>query len=163
LEALSARIFTIGRTVFMLAALSACTINNTGLLAAHVTEADRATVIDIYSLGAQLTTASYDRSASLGYDVRSYVFPDTVAGLPSAGWHFFHTQLPTTPPVAVHTRTFGVAASARAGEVSGMIGYEEVAVMASVPAGDSISYKLTYAPDDPTKTSLSDCTGVAGC
>ena len=141
----------------------ACTIDNHGLLAANVTEATGAVVVDIYAVGGVLRTNAFDAGGSLGYSHRSYVYPATASGLPEAGWHWLGVALPATRPVAFTSRIVGLDAGKIASEVGGSVGYQSVTVMASVPENESVAYSLDYRPDDPAATILSNCEGMPGC
>jgi hypothetical protein len=146
-----------------LLATTACSLDNTGLLAANVTSATGAVVVDIYYLGGVVRTADFDAGATLGFSKRSYVYPEGANGLPEAGWHLLHVPLPAARPVALATESVGLEGSGNAGDVSASIGYEAVTVMASAPAEASIAYRLAYSPREPAITVLSHCEGIEGC
>jgi hypothetical protein len=140
-----------------------CSIDNNGVLAAHVTPATGAVVVDLYYVGGVIRTADFDAGGTLGFSQRSYVYPAALPGLPEPGWHWLHVALPDQAPVAWSTESYGLEGSANVAGGSASLGYEALTVMAALPADASVAYRLTYAQDDPAATELSACEGIKGC
>jgi hypothetical protein len=140
-----------------------CSIGNTGTLAAHVTPAIGAVVVELYYVGGVVRTADFDTGGTLGFSRRSYVYPASLPDLPAPGWHWLHVTLPDEQPVAWSTKSYGLEGSVTVAGGSASLGYEAVTVMAAVPADADVAYRLAYSQDDPAATELSACEGIKGC
>lgn len=140
-----------------------CSVGNTGTLAAHVTPATGAVVVDLYYLGGVARTAEFDAGGALGFSRRSYIYPASLAGLPAPGWHWLHVTLPEEQPVAWSTASYGLDGTINAAGGSMSLGYEATTVMVAVPVGADVAYRLAYSQADPAATELSGCQGVKGC
>lgn len=140
-----------------------CSVDNTGTLAAHVTPANGAVVVDLYYVGGVVRTADFDAGGALGFSRRSYIYPASLPDLPTPGWHWLHVTLPEERPIAWSSESYGAEGSLTVAGGSISLGYEAVTVMAAVPADADIAYRLAYTQDDPAATELSACEGIKGC
>ena len=144
-------------------ALAACSIDNHGTLAAKVTAAEGAYVVDTYAVGASLRTRADDPGISVGFDRRSYVFDTASGNAPSPGWYYFSAPLPESPALVLHTENYGAEFRGRASDTGVSLGYRATTVMAEVPADESTYRLISYLPDAPEDTSLYVCHGEWPC
>src|ERR1700756_4407346 len=89
-------------------AASSCSVDSYGLVAANVSAADGAVIVDVYSIGANLRTRADDPGISLGAAKRSYVFPAAAGGNLAPGWHYLWASLPERNSVAQDTQSVGL-------------------------------------------------------
>lgn len=141
--------------LLLLPGLSACAVNNTGFLAARVTDAEGAVVVDSYSLGGHLRTGGHDRGIAAGVGRRSYVFA-TVSGASevedvATGWHLFHWRRPAGDVVASDVMQIGL--DLELGQsLSFLAGLGRTTQIARVSADSTVALYLKYAPRSPTET-----------
>ncbi len=144
-------------------ALGGCSIDNHGALAAKVTAAEGAYVVDTYAIGAALRTRADDPGMSIGFDRRSYIFDAVSNHAPDPGWYYFEVPLPESTALVLHTENYGVELRIRANDTGISVGYRATTVMAQVPVGESIYRLLSYRPDAPEHTSVFVCRGEWPC
>ena len=138
--------------------ITGCAVGNVGSLAAHVTQADGATVVDLYAVGLSLRTAPDDRGLQLGFGKRTYVFPDppctpTTESL-QPGWYYFVVPLPDTAAVAIDSRHLGVDVPLGPVEFGITIGLQHTVLMAYLPSDRSLTMRLSYFSGQPARTYL---------
>jgi len=137
--------------------LHGCAIDNVGTLAAQVTHAESAVVVDLYTIGAHLRTSAEDRGLTLGFGRRSSVFaPESAATVP-AGWHLFWVPLPPVAPIVRHGTSLGL--DVRAGPVAyGItVGLRVATELGPIPHDAQIVLALDYTPAQPGLTRLYLC------
>jgi len=138
--------------------ITGCAVGNVGSLAAHVTQADGARVVDLYTVGLYLRTAPDDQGLQLGFGKRTYVFPDHSC-TPSTyslepGWHYFVVPLPDTSAVAIDSRHLGVDLQLGPAEFGITIGLQNTVLMAYIPSDRSLTMQLSYFSGQPAQTYL---------
>lgn len=138
-------------------AIWGCAINNYGALAANITKATGAWVIDVYSIGGYLRGRPDDSGITLGWTRRSYIFPERSEELLVPGWHYFAFRWPNERAVAQHTETIGVDLIVTSPERSLALGYKRSTVLARVPAGSNVLMRIHYQPFQPWKTRVEYC------
>lgn len=138
--------------------IAGCAVGNVGSLAAHVTQADGASVIDLYTVGLSLRTAPDDRGLQLGIGKRTYVFPDPPCTLATEslqpGWYYFVVPLPDTAAVAIDSRHLGVDVPLGPAEFGITIGLQHTVLMAYLPSDRSLTMRLSYFSGQPARTYL---------
>lgn len=144
-------------------AASGCSIDSYGLVAANVTRADGALVVDVYSLGANLRTHADDPGLTLGAAKRSYVFPLAAGAGLAPGWHYLWATLPERPAVAQNMQSLGLDLRSGAAGVGVTLGYGETAILAQADDAASFVLQLTYRPAAPGLTRLRYCDGETPC
>lgn len=135
-------------------AVSACAFDDTGVLAAHVTQGDGATVFDIFSVGAYLRTRSDDAGIFIGVARNSYVFDQRKVGDVGAGWYVGLVPLPASPAVGIDSRRMGFGLAIGNPMAGLTIGYAAQTVLARVPATSTLAFRLSYSPEHPETTYL---------
>lgn len=143
--------------------LSACAIDNYGLLAANVTHADGAIVIDVYTVGGQLRTAAADPGLTIGGSKRSYVFARDAGESPAPGWHYFRVPLPGTLPVALDSRSLGLDIRSAAPNFDVALGYHETTVLTRAASDSNDAWQLSYRPFEPWLTRFQRCNEEFSC
>jgi hypothetical protein len=148
------RIALIGSALIACASLGGCAYDTVGMLASHVTSAEGAWVVDVYSAGAYLHTRADDPGLQIGLGRRSYVFDKRSERELEPGWHYFTAPLPERDAYAQDSRMVGLETTFARNDISVTLGLRARTVMARVKANDSHLYRLLYAPDEPAKTKL---------
>ena len=144
-------------------ALSGCSIDGYGLIAASVVQADGAYVVQTYSLGANVRTRADDAGASLGASKRSYVFPLASSEKLAAGWHWLWISLPSRSSLIQRAETIGVDLRSMFPGPSVDVGYSETTILARVDNDLSATMRLTYRSGAPELTRLQYCEGPKPC
>jgi hypothetical protein len=161
------RFVRVAAALIAIAALvGGCAIDNAGFLASHVTSAEGAWVVDVYSLGAYLHTRADDPGLQFGAGRRSYVFEKTENNKLTPGWHYFVADLLDARAYAIDTRVIGVDTAFSRNDAGITIGLHGTTTIAQVNEAESLCYRLTYRPEQPERTQLQiseDPTGDAPC
>lgn len=147
----------------VLFAVAGCAVDGTGALAARVTHAHEAVVVDIYTLGAQLRTRSDDRGLSIGVARRSYVFPSDDSEGPSRGWHLFHVPLPEEESVAQHHTTLGLDLRGGPVDVGATLGLRSTTILLRQKLDRPTIVAIDYEVGAPERTRLQRCLGELAC
>lgn len=147
----------LGAAILALAGLPACSVDGYGLSATRVSQGDGAMVVEVYSLGANLRLQSGDQGFGLGASRRSYVFPANAATALTPGWHYFLTDLPALPPVAMRGTSYGLDLQAGPAQSGISLGFSETILASQPPAQGSLQMQLSFHPDLPALTRLSYC------
>ena len=140
--------------------LHGCAINSVGTLAARVTHAHAAVVVDLYTLGAHLRTRAEDRGLTIGLGRRSYVFAAEGADKISAGWHLLCAPMPPIAALAQHVASLGLEARAGPAHYGVALVLRGGTVIAQIPRGTDIVLALDYTPADPGRTQLRLLLGI---
>ena len=143
--------------------LHGCAIDRVGSVAAHVTHADSAVVMDLYALGGHLRTRGEDRGLTIGLARRSYVFAVEDARNVSAGWHLLCAPMPPVAAVAQHVASLGLEARAGPVDYGLSLGLRVSTVIARVPRGADMALALDYTPAHPEWTRLRVCKEFETC
>jgi hypothetical protein len=143
--------------------LHGCAIDRVGSVAAHVTRADSAVVVDLYTLGGHLRTRGEDRGLTIGLARRSYVFAVEDAKTASAGWHLLYAPMPPVAAVAQHVASLGLEARAGPVDYGLTLGLRVATVIARVPRGSDMALALDYTPAHPELTRLHVCKEFETC
>lgn len=154
LSALCRRRLRFGAIGCALITLTGCAFDNVGLLASHVTSAEGAWVVDVYSAGAYLHTRADDPGLQLGAGRRSYVFDKRDEAELTTGWHYFTAPLPDRASYARDSRSYGLDTTFAANDLSVTLGLRATTVLARVDANESQFFHLTYLPAQPALTKL---------
>jgi hypothetical protein len=141
----------------VLGLLSGCAIDTVGTLAARVTHADAAVVVDVYTVGAHLRTRAEDRGMTIGLGRRSYVFAAADADDVPEGWHLLAVPLPVAGSVAQHLGSLGLEARVGPVDYGVTLGLRVVTLIARIPQDASMTLALDYAPAHPERTRLQLC------
>lgn len=150
-------------TMAIASALAGCAPGSAGLVSGEVLKTDGARVIVVRGYGVELRGAPTDAGLTLGYARRTYVYPETAPDLPDPGRYYFWVPQPATAPVAWDGKAIGLDLRA-AGSTLGMtLGFRGISVLARIPAGETVVYRLRLIPDDPASTRLRYCEGENTC
>lgn len=87
------QITALWHAAMLLCLLSGCSTES-GLLIADVHRTEGAWVVAIEGFGATVRTVADDAGLTLGYDRRTYVYPERIDDPPPQGRHFFFVRLP---------------------------------------------------------------------
>lgn len=133
--------------------MSGCAVNQQGLLAVRVIEADGAMVYDTRVAGLHLRSAAADRGLSLGYTRRICIL-DRRDSSPPSGWYFF--QGPELPGEcrAYDNNTLGLELRMAAPDTSLTLGARFTTQLARVRDGDATDFSLFFHRDRLDKTKL---------
>jgi hypothetical protein len=153
----------LAKAAAIVAGVAGCAPGAAGLVSGDIVEADGARLIVVRGYGLQLRAEPSDAGLTLGYARRTYVYPDTTPGFPDPGPYWFWVPQPDTPPVAWAGEAIGLDVRAAASSWGITLGYRGTAVLAQVPAGETVYRRLRFAPDDPASTSLRMCRGEVEC
>lgn len=145
------------------ASVAGCAPGAAGLVRGDVVEADGARVIVVRGYGLQLRAEPSDAGLTLGYARRTYVYPDTTPGFPEPRTYWFWVPQPDTPPVLWAGEAYGLDLRAAPSSWGITLGFRGAAVLAQVPAGETVYRRLRFQPDDPAATLLRYCRGEAEC
>jgi len=157
------RLGGLAKAVAIVAGVAGCAPGAAGLVRGDVVEADGARVIVVRGYGLQLRAEPSDAGLTLGYARRTYVYPDSTPGFPGPGPYWFWVPQPDTPPVAWAGEALGLDVRTSASSWGVTLGFRGAAVLAQVPAGETVYRRLRFAPDDPGSTWLRSCRGEAAC
>jgi hypothetical protein len=144
-------------------AVAGCAPGAAGLVSGEVVEADGARVIVVRGYGLQLRAEPSDAGLTLGYARRTYVYPDTTPGFPERESYWFWVPQPASPPVAWAGEAIGLDLRAAPSIWGITLGFRGAAVLAQLPAGETVYRRLHFAPDDPASTRLRYCRGETEC
>jgi hypothetical protein len=150
-------------TMAIVSGVTACAPGSAGLVSGDVLEADGARVIVVRGYGLQLRGAPMDAGLTVGYARRTYVYPNTTPELPSPGRYYFWVPQPATAPVAWDSRAIGLDLRVTSPAVGVTLGFWGSSVLARVPAGETVFYRLRFLPDEPASTRLRYCEGDDAC
>lgn len=142
--------------------VSGCSTGS-GLLIADVYRTEGAYVVTMEGFGVTMRTVAEDAGLTLGYDRRSYVYPQRIDDPPEEGRHYFFVPLPKRAPVAVSTRAVGMDLRASSVEFGLTLGYRDTSLIALVPATESLYMRLRFLPDDVSATRLTYCPEEEPC
>lgn len=154
---------------------SGCTIGNYGSLLTRYTHTDTATVMDIYSLGAQVRTFKPDRGATLGYRRATYIFVKENRGEhkqnnscflsipweiendkahPRTEWCLFQSPLLKAEMLTRASTSTGIEVQSTPEIKRLNVGYLDQAITVGPELGESMIYKLDYKRNEPEKTKV---------
>jgi hypothetical protein len=150
-------------TVALVCGVPGCAPGVMGLVSGAVLEADGARVIVVRGYGVQLRGASSDAGLTLGYARRTYVYPNTTPDLPDPGRYYFWVPQPPSAPIAWDGRAVGFDVRMAGVNLGITLGFRGTAVLAQVPDGETVYYKLRFMPADPASTLLRFCRGEHEC
>ena len=145
------------------ASVAGCAPGAAGLVRGDVVEADGARVIVVRGYGLQLRAEPSDAGLTLGYARRTYVYPEATPGFPGPGPFWFWVPQPDTPPVLWAGEAYGLDLRTAPSSWGLTLGFRGAAVLAQVPAGETVYRRLRFMPDDPASTLLRYCRGEAEC
>jgi hypothetical protein len=128
-----------------------------GLLIADVHRTSGAWVVAIEGVGAAFRSVASDAGLTLGYDRRTYVYPERIGDPPRQGRHYFFLQLPKSLPVMIDTRAIGLDVRASSVEVGVTLGYRAAAMLVPVPITQSLYMRLKFSSADIKATELIYC------
>jgi hypothetical protein len=137
--------------------LAGCSPGTAGLVSGEVLDADGAEVLVVDGYGLSLRGTPVDRGLTVGYARRVYVYPEETPGLPAPGRHLFWVPQPAEPPMALNGEAIGLDLSASRVSVGVTLGYHGTALLAYVPQGEAVHFRLRFAPSDPAATQLRFC------
>jgi hypothetical protein len=126
------RLAVASRTVAACLLLSGCSVDGTGFVAGRVTQGDGGYAVQVYSLGAEVSTRGGMPGLTLGYQSTVYVFPDA-PDQPAAGWYVGRVPLATSLAVSTHQEATGLALDLGE-DLALTLGYRARTVMARLPA-----------------------------
>jgi hypothetical protein len=157
-DALSSRtrITALWHAAMFICLLTGCSTGS-GLLIADVYRTEGAWVVAIEGFGATVRTLADDAGLTLGYERRTYVYPERIDDPPPEGRHYFFVRLPKKAPVAVNTRAVGLNVRASNVDFGLTLGYRDATLLARVPVGESLYIRLRFLPDDVGATRLTYC------
>lgn len=156
----------IGRWTFaaaLLGAVPGCSPGIMGLVSGDVLVADGARVIVVRGYGIQLRGTPSDGGLTLGYARRTYVYPSTTPDLPDPGHYYFWVPQPRSAPVAWDGQAIGLDVRMAGINLGMTLGFRGTAVLAQVPDGETVYYKLRFVPEAPATALLRFCRGEHEC
>lgn len=145
------------------ALLCACSFNNYGVVAAHVTTGDGAQVVDIHRIGLGLRTYSADSGLSLGYAKESYGYAAGQKAPIPEGWYLFRIPFDLRDPLFMHLVAIGAELRWPGFETGLSLGGIATTLMANVPADQSVRYTASFEPARPAKTFIRFCKEESTC
>lgn len=134
--------------------LSACAVNNYGLIATKVTHGNGAVVYETHTPGLHLRTTDEDPGVSLGYSKRTCI-SEKDTDSPAQGWFYLKTPKRSGACHATDLSTIGVELRLGASDLSLTIGGRFTTKMGSAAISDDKDIYLFFDKTNPEETKLS--------
>ncbi len=133
--------------------LSACAVNNYGLIAAKVTEGDGAIVYQTLAPGLHVRTTAKDPGASLGYTKRTCILQKSTVS-PAPGWYFLNIPEKSGACHAMDLSTIGIELRLGGVDMSLTIGGRFTTQMGNAAESDNTDIYLFFDSTNPASTIL---------
>jgi len=144
-------------------ACTGCASGTAGLVDGEVLDGDGARLIVVHGYGLELRGHPVDAGLTLGFARQIYIYPSQTSGLPELGRYWFWVPQPEAAPLAWESLAVGLDIRTASTSIGLTLGYGHRAVLAYLPADDTVAYRLRFTPSSPASTFLRHCQGETEC